>query len=101
MPAAWFRAVREPSAPSSCNLSPQRGRVDEVHEGPLAVDLDDRQPLAVPRFERVVARDVDLDEAVPELGTQNTTRLLAQMATLGGVERYGYMPRVTVASETR
>jgi hypothetical protein len=77
------QAVREPSALSLCNLAPQRRRIDEVHEGTLAVDLDDREPLSIPRFERCVACDVDLVEARSELGSQHAARLLAQMATLG------------------
>jgi hypothetical protein len=41
-----------------------------VDEGPLAVDLDDREPLPVGGLERRVAGDVDLLEVEPELGLQ-------------------------------
>src|SRR5258708_361525 len=47
---------------SSALLSelPQKRRlVDVVDEGPLAVDLEYRQPLPVARLELLVARDVD------------------------------------------
>ena len=101
MPAASFRAVREPSARTLCDSAAQGSGVDEVHEGPSAVDLDDRQPLAVLRLECVVARDVDLVEAVAEFTNEYGSRLLAERAALRRVERYGYMPRVTVASATR
>ncbi len=40
----------------------ERGRVEVVDEGPLAVDLDDRQPLPVAGLELGVAADVDLFE---------------------------------------
>ena len=101
MPAASFRAVGQPSARTLCDSATQGSGVDEVHEGPLPVDLDDRQPLAVLRLECLVARDVDLVEAVAELSDEHCSRLFAERAALRRVERYGYMPRVTVASATR
>jgi hypothetical protein len=61
----------------------------------LPVDLDHRQPLAVPRLEVGIARDVDLVELEAELllkRTQARERLLAQMAPRRVVEddaRYG------------
>ena len=82
MPAASFGVVREPSARTLCDLPAQRGRVDEVDESPSAVDLHDRQPLAVRRLERVVPADVDLLECLPELGAQHVARPLAELATL-------------------
>jgi hypothetical protein len=53
-----------------CARSPsKRGVVDVIDERALAVDLDDRQPFAVPGLERRIAGDVDLpkrDAAVSE-----------------------------------
>jgi hypothetical protein len=90
-----------------CELSAERVGLDEVRERALAVDLDDGEPLAVTGFQLRVAADVDLLELELDLGTNcldRTTRGLAQVAALGVVEddvRYGYRPRVMVASETR
>jgi len=86
MPAASFRAVREPSARTLCDPPTEGSGVDEVHERPPTVDLDDRQPLSVRRLERVVAADVDLVERVAELRVQHGARLLTEMAALGVVE---------------
>ena len=44
--------------------------MDVVGEDPLAVDLDDREPLPVAGLEVRIARDVDLLERETELGTQ-------------------------------
>jgi hypothetical protein len=44
------------------DLAEKSGRVQVIDEGPLAADLDHRQPLAVARLELRVARDVDLLE---------------------------------------
>jgi hypothetical protein len=38
----------------------KRGAVQVVNEGPLAVDLDDGKPLAVPSLQLRIAPDVDL-----------------------------------------
>jgi hypothetical protein len=80
--------------------------VDVVDERALAADLDHRQPLPVTRLQLRVTADVDLGQREPELVPQpGNLRAcpLAQMAALGVVERdrYGYSPRVTVASATR
>jgi hypothetical protein len=65
----------------------QRARIDEVHEGLLAVDLDDREPLAVPLLELVVPADVDLFEAVrTDLRLQDGARLVAQAAARSVVQ---------------
>jgi hypothetical protein len=70
-----------------CEFSPECARIDEVHERPLAVDLDHRQPLAVPLLELVVPADVDLLEAVrAELCMQDGARLVAQAAARGVVQ---------------
>jgi hypothetical protein len=68
-----------PSSPFSTQLAQQRSLVDVEDERPLAVDLDDGQPLAVARLEVGVTRDVDglVGDAEPvELGA----RTLAQRA---------------------
>ena len=79
-----------------------------IRERPLAVDLDHRQPLAVAFFELRVAGDVDLREleaGVRGDGDERLPRPLAQVAAWRVVEddlrRYGYKPRVVVASATR
>jgi hypothetical protein len=70
-----------------CDTSAKGSGVDEVDERPLVVDLDDRQPLAVPALELGVAVDLDLLEAVlPELGGQRRARPLAEVAAAPAVE---------------
>ncbi len=67
--------------------------MDVVGEDPLAVDLDDRQPLPVPGLELRIARDVDLLEREAELGAELLellARPVAEVAALRVVERdYG------------
>jgi len=67
--------------------------VNVVGEDPLAVDLDDREPLAVAGLELRVARDVDLLELEAELGAELLelpARPVAEVAALCVVERdYG------------
>ena len=56
----------------------------------LAVDLDDRQPLAVARLQLGIAADVDLDELERMLGANLLEHLaspLAEVAAGGGEER--------------
>jgi hypothetical protein len=71
----------------------ERVRVDVVGEDPLAVDLDDREPLAVAGLELRVAGDVDLLEREAELGAELLellARPVAEVAALCVVERdYG------------
>ena len=69
---------------------------DGVDERALAFDLDHRQPFAVARFQRGVARDVHLAEVEAELAAQlleRRPRALAQVALVRAVEddgnRYG------------
>jgi hypothetical protein len=72
-----------------CHLSAECIRFDEVGERPLAVDLDDRQPLAVPRFQLRDAADVHLLELEAELvpGRANDPlRRRAEVAAVGVVE---------------
>jgi hypothetical protein len=85
----------------------ERVGVDEVRERELTVDLDRREQLAVARFERRVARDVDRLELEPELVMKrrdDLERSRAQAAIVRVIQRdtrYGYSPRVVVASATR
>ena len=57
-----------------------------VDEGPLALDLDHRQPRAIGRLERRVGADVDLFQVEAQLVAQGRDRrsgALAEMAALG------------------
>jgi hypothetical protein len=80
---------------SSGKTAPEPGLVDVVDEGALAVDLDHRQPLAVPSLELRVTGDVDLDELEAELVTQAPEHLLCALAQMApgrvveGDRRYG------------
>ena len=59
-----------------------------VDERPLAVDLDDRQPLAIPRLELGVAGDVDLVQIELDLAPnlcERALRTLAETAVVGVV----------------
>jgi hypothetical protein len=51
-----------------------------VDEGPLAVDLDHRQPLSVARLEVWIAGDVDLAVA-NALVVEHSTRAVAEVAS--------------------
>ena len=81
--------------------------IDVVDKGSLPVDLDDGKELPVLPLELRIAADVHLLELERGLGTDlldHTSRPLAEVAAGGVVERdarYGYMPRVVVASATR
>jgi hypothetical protein len=64
--------------------------VDVVREDALALDLDDRQPLAVPSLELGIAADVDLLELerVPRTDVlEHLPRPLAEVAAGRGEER--------------
>jgi hypothetical protein len=64
--------------------------VHVVRERTLAVDLDDRQPLAIARLERRLAADIDLLELEVVLGAQlrqRRPRPLAEVALRRVVER--------------
>jgi hypothetical protein len=68
----------------------KRRRVDVVDEGALALDLDHRQPFAVPGFELRVAADVDLLELERDLRPrflQDPAGTLAEVAALRVVQR--------------
>jgi hypothetical protein len=95
------------SRASTREAAPEPRLVDEVREGSRAVDLDDWQPLAVLRLQLGVAGDVDLLELERNRlrdGGQRFARAFAKVAARRVIEndvRYGYNPRVVVASATR
>jgi hypothetical protein len=80
---------------------------DEVLERRLTVDLDHGEALAVERFELRHAADVHQLELEAELVVElfdDLERPRAEAAVGGVVDddsRYGYRPRVVVASATR
>jgi hypothetical protein len=64
--------------------------MDVVREDALPVDLDDRQPLAIPLLEAGVTADVDLLEVERVLGPhvlEHRPGPLAEVAAGGGKER--------------
>ena len=72
-----------------CELSPQRIGRNEVDERALAVDLDDRDQLAIARLELGIPVDRHLLELEPELvaGSQDgLASALAEMAASRPVE---------------
>ena len=83
-------------------------RVDEVGERLLAVDLDNGQQLAVATFELEASCDVDQLEIEVDLAADLIDDLECSFAEAaacsvvdGDPSRYGYSPRVVVASATR
>jgi hypothetical protein len=73
-----------------CEPAAEAVRVDVVDERALAIDLDDRQPLAVLRLEAGVAGDVHLGELEAELVSKcayGRARPLAEVAVLRVVQR--------------
>jgi hypothetical protein len=78
-----------------------------VGESALSIDLDNRKELPVARLELGSPADVDELELEAELGTyllDDLDRTVAEAAVGGVVDpdlRYGYSPRVVVASATR
>ena len=75
---------------SLCELPAKSVGLHEVDERLLAVDLDDRDQLAVPLLQLGMAADVDLleleAELVAELGDRRP-RARAKVALLSAVER--------------
>jgi hypothetical protein len=68
---------------------------DEVRKRPGAVDLDHGKVLAVLRFERLDAADVDEleGELLLTLGlSDNVDRTVTEVATLCVIQRYGVHP---------
>ena len=98
--------MEEPSG-SDTEPTPERVRVDEVREHELAVDLDGGKELPVARLEVGPAADVDEleleDELPPDLldDLQRPRAETAVSRVVDGDARYGYKPRVVVASATR
>ncbi len=83
--------------------------MEEELERLLAADLDDGDALAVAPLEFRIARYLDLLELEGHLradAVEHPASAVAEVAALGGVQtdgrgRYGYRPRVIVASATR
>jgi hypothetical protein len=77
-----------------CNRPAQRIRVDVVDEAAPAVDLHDRDPLAVRRLELGIAVDRDLPkleaELVLHLGDDAPGRLAEVAAGRGEEADFGY-----------
>jgi hypothetical protein len=66
-----------------CNRGAQHIDLDVVGETPPSVDLDDREPLPVFGFERLVAADIHLAQREAELGLERPNlreRALAEVA---------------------
>ena len=86
----------------------QARRLHAVYGDPLAVHLDDRDPLPIQALELGNARDVDLVDDETELGRESpelVPRPLAEVAVLRDEEcdgrAQGYSPRIVLASATR
>jgi hypothetical protein len=87
---------------------PQLSLLDPVDRHTLAVDLDDRQPPPVFALELAIPGDVHFLDVEAQLGTKPLeldARELAQMTVAADVQpdhhRYGYRPRMMLASATR
>ena len=86
----------------------QLRRLHAVYGDPLAVHLDDRDPLPIQALELGNARDVDLFNGETELARESpelVPRPLAEMAVLRDDQcdgrAQGYSPRIVLASATR
>jgi hypothetical protein len=77
-----------------CNRTTERVYLYVVRKTSAAVDLDDREPLAVRSLERLVAADIDLAQHESELGLQvpqTSDSGLAEVAALRVVDDdFGY-----------
>ena len=73
-----------PGEPSAAPLQalPERLRLDEVREGPLAVDLDDGDRGTIGSLELRVTADVDALEVAGAHPVDDLERSLAEMAPL-------------------
>jgi hypothetical protein len=72
-----------------CDLLAQRVGLHEVRERALAVDLDDGEPLAIPRLELGVACDVHLLQLEPDVvprGLDDAKRGRAEVTALRVVD---------------
>ena len=77
-----------PKGPESAGrfeLPPQSRLVEVVDEGSLAVDLDDREPLAVGGLELGDARDLDF-LVLHALVVQDYAGAVTEVTARGGVE---------------
>src|SRR6478736_6041966 len=90
VPARIIPCVGHLGARTLCEQFPnKRGLVEVVDEGPLAVDLDHRQPLAVALLELRHARDVHLFELELVRSVHLCERVagaLAEVATIGVID---------------
>ena len=72
-----------------CNRTAEGIRLDVVRETAPAVDLDDRQPLAIRALQLGIAADVDLAKVEVELALQRSQlfeRALTEVAALRVVD---------------
>ena len=106
--ASGLRGAAAGTVASGFEPRAQRLAVDEVGERLLAVDLDNGQELAVATLERRAPFDVDHLEIEVDLVADlidDLERPFAEAAGCSVVDgdpsRYGYSPRVVVASATR
>src|SRR6476469_3314453 len=90
VPARIIPCVGPLEARTLCvQFANKRGLVEVVDEGPLAVDLDHRQPFAVSLLELRHAADVHLREfelVLPAHVCERPANTLAEMAAIGVVE---------------
>ncbi len=106
--ASGLRAAAAGTVASGFQARAEPLRIDEVGERLLAVDLDHGKQLAVATFELQVSCDVDHLEIEVDLAADlidDLERPFAEAAGCSVVDgdpsRYGYSPRVVVASATR
>jgi len=88
-----IRTTRQVSRTRILRAEPaaERGRVDVVDERALAVELDDRNPLAVASLELGIAADVHLLELETELverGRDHAPRPLTEVAAVRVIQDY-------------
>src|SRR5581483_5035565 len=81
VPVGFVACATPSGAGTLCvQFAEERGRVDVVDEGPLAVDLDHRQPLAVALLELADPADVHLLELELVLAPQLCERRARPLA---------------------
>ena len=85
MPATSARPTEEPSG-GLRQSAPQRLGLDKVGERSLAVDLDDRNRLAIPRFELWLAADIDRFEVAATDLSDHLERPRAEVAAVRVVD---------------
>jgi hypothetical protein len=79
-------------------LAPERLRLDVVRADALAVDLDDRNQLAVTGLERRIVVDRNAVELEPELPRERDELLLRPLAKVAPVRFEQDNPRATDTS---